>query len=325
MTGLSVHIVHKPEGQALERLEADLPGQVVLTYGKGEAPPETKVLVSGRPGRRLLDACPQLETLIVPYAGIPPETLALLGERGDLAVYNLHHNAASVAEAAIALLLAAAKAVVPMDSALRSYDWRPRFRPDPAIMLEGRHALVLGYGAIGRRVARLCRGLGMSVSAVRRSGVVAQRDEVEVHGVQDLARLLPSAQVLMVCLPHTAQTEGLISEEMLGLLPAGAVLVNIARAAIIDEEALFWSLSTGHLHSAGLDVWYRYPKGEKARTNTAPSAQPFEVLQNVVMSPHRSGHAGEIEVLRMVQLRRVIDALAAGEPAPNRVDCGRGY
>ena len=321
---LKVHLVHEPDAQPRQTLEAALPSTVALSFGPS-VPTDTEVLVSGRPGAERLDAPVDLKALVVPYAGIPPETLSLLRARPQLAVHNLHHNAAAVAEAAVSLLWAAAKSIVPMDASLRRHDWTPRFEPDPAIMLEGRRALILGFGAIGRRVARLCHGLGLSVAALRRSPGSQDDERVEVHGPEALDAQLALAQVLMVCLPHTSETEGMLGAERLARLPQGAVLVNIARALIIDEAALFEALSSGHLHSAGLDVWYRYPSGEAARTHTAPADHPFESLDNVVLSPHRSGHAGDIERVRMTHLAQVLAAMARGEAAPNRVDCALGY
>jgi phosphoglycerate dehydrogenase-like enzyme len=240
----------------------------------------------------------------------------------------LHHNALPVAEHAIALLLAASKYLIPMDRALRADDWRPRYRPNPSILLEGKTALVLGYGAIGQKVAQLCQGLGMDVRAIRRHGQGGSDKEangVAVFPLEALAPLLQVANVLIVCLPHTPETEGLIGEEELGLLPADAVLVNIGRGPIVDEVALYEALCDGTLYAAGLDVWYQYPPDEESRARTAPSNLEFSALDNVVMSPHRAGGSRDTEMLRMDHLADMLNSGAEGGPIPNRVDLGAGY
>ena len=282
------------------------------------------VLIDGTPDRARIEASVGLRALVIPYAGVPRATRDLLREFPGIDVFNLHHNAAPTAELAMALLLAAGKTLVPLDRALRRRDWRPRYAPERRndFLCAGRTALVLGYGAIGRRVATACRGLGMQVIATRRSGPCGGPDEV--HGPDALESLLPRAHALFVCLPSTGETDGLLGAAELARLPDGAVLVNVGRGPIVDEEALFGELASGRL-SAGIDVWYRYPEEEEARADTAPATQPFHELENLVLSPHRAGLCAETERLRAEALAEMLSAAARGEPMPWRVDLDRGY
>jgi phosphoglycerate dehydrogenase-like enzyme len=324
---LHVHYLQPPDDpEALAQLRSELAGGINLTLG-GELPaPETQILIAGRLRREQLGACPRLHSLIVPWAGIAPGLRDLLKEFPGIAVHNLHHNAAPVAELALALLLAAAKFIVPMDQALRRHDWRPRYRPSPALLLSGKSALILGYGNIGRRVAALCKALDMTVLAVRRHRQPAREGPAdEVHGPDRLGELLPLAGALIICLPHTPETDGLLGRAELDLLPEGAVLVNIGRGAIVDEQALYLALSQGRLAAAGLDVWYHYPADEAARSHTPPSSFPFDRLDNVVLSPHRGGATRDTAPLRMRHLALLLNAAARGEPMPNGVDLDRGY
>jgi phosphoglycerate dehydrogenase-like enzyme len=292
------------------------------------APATYHILVAGRPQREHLIASPNLQALVVPWAGLPEATRQLMTEFPHIAVHNLHHNALPVAELALALLLAAAKSIVPTDRALRSHNWTPRYEPSPAVLLEGKTALILGYGSIGMRVARLCRGLGMKVIAIRRQAGTLSPDspgEVSCASLEALHSLLPRANVLIICLPHTPETSGLIGAQELALLPAEAILVNVGRGPIVDEAALYRALQEGRLHSAGLDVWYNYPARQATRSHTPPSAYPFHELNNVVMSPHRGGLCMDTERRRMTALAALLNAAARGEPMPNGVDVRAGY
>lgn len=327
---LAVHIQHPPAPPALAHLQHSLRPGITLTLGpKMPDPPVYHVLVAGRPDRAHLTAGPALRALVIPWAGLPPATRELLRDFPHIATYNLHHNAGATAEMAIALLLAAAKFIVPADRRLRAGDWSMRYGPNPGMMLAGKTALVLGYGAVGQRVARLCRGLGMRVLATRRSLTSAVADEVAtVYPATALGELLPQAEALIVCLPHTEETDRLLGARELAALPRGAVVVNVGRGPIIIEQALYEALAGGHLRAAGLDVWYNYPGADEAsRQHTSPSAYPFGQLDNVVLSPHRAGAPGEVETEqgRMAALAEVLNALAAGETPPGRVDIARGY
>ena len=283
------------------------------------------MLVAGRPEAEDVLAASGLRAVVIPWAGVPSETLKLMRDFPGITLHNLHHNAAPTAELALALLLAAAKCIVPLDGALRKHDWRPRYEQPPrTVLLRGKTVLVLGYGEIGKRVAAACRALGMQVAGVRRAAESVTPDEI--HPPAALHELLPRAQAVVVCLPLTAQTEGMLGAPELALLPEGALLVNIGRAAIVDEDALYEALASGRLGAAGLDVWYDYPPNEAARARTPPSRRPFAELDNVVLSPHRGGLCKETEALRAAALAELLLAAADGRaPLPGRVDLDAGY
>jgi phosphoglycerate dehydrogenase-like enzyme len=327
---LSVHLLSPPHAdEALRHLEDNLLPAVRLTLGADlPSPAEFHLLVAGRPERKHLVASQNLRAVIVPWAGIPEPTSELMREFPGVALHNLHHNALPVAEQAIALLLAASKFLVPMDRSLRSGDWRPRYGPNPSLLLDGKGALVVGFGAIGQKVANLCLGLGMRVRAVARRASpehVGPADGVLAADVHQLHDQLPLAQALILCLPLTPETTGIIGEPELNLLPPGAVLVNVGRGPTVDEAALYHALRDGRLLAAGLDVWYSYPPDEAARPCTMPSDYPFHELPNVVMSPHRAGGSTDTERLRMIHLAELLNAAARGEPIPNKVDLAAGY
>lgn len=323
-----IHLLYAPGDVLWEELQTHLGSRFSITVGEDlPEEPDFHVLVAGRPTQEQIEASPDLRALVVPFAGIPAETRALLLKYPDLAVYNLHHNADATAEMALALLLSAAKCIIPIDRKFRQNDWSPRYQPNPSVLLHGKTALILGYGAIGKRVARSCLALGMDVQATRRQTQVRQVDDmgVVIHPAASLVDLLPGADALVVCLPLTEETKGLLDAEELLSLPQGAIVVNVARGPIIQAEALFQALETGHLHAAGLDVWYNYPKDEDERSETPPSDLPFASLDNVVMSPHRGGGSRENELVRARTLAALLESMMEGDEASNRVDLEAGY
>lgn len=194
-------------------------------------------------------------------------------------------------------------------------------------------AVVVGFGSIGKKVARSCIGLGMQVVATRAS-ITNAVDEtmlgmtVRVHPAQDLTLLVSDAVAIIVCVPGTPETEDLIDAALLQATRPGAVLVNIGRGNVVNEEALYLALKDGPLLAAGIDVWYRYPKDYTERSDTQPSKFDFASLDNVVMSPHRGGSVGleSVEGLRVDSLSQVLIQYARlGLSRLQGIDVQRGY
>jgi phosphoglycerate dehydrogenase-like enzyme len=325
---LTVHWITTLEDTDLQTLQANLAASISLSIGDQiDAARDIHILVTGFPEREHLVACPRLQALVIPFAGFPERTRRLMLEFPQITVYNLHYNAAPTAEMALALLLATAKFIVPIDRTFRTHDWSPRYEPDQSIILDGKTALILGFGHIGQRVGIYCQALGMEVIAVRRH---PDRDilpglQATVHPPYKLPDLLPLADVLIITLPFTPETDGLIGAKELALLPQNALLVNVGRGRIVDQAALYQALKDGTILAAGLDVWYNYPSEPGMRQNTPPADFPFHELDNVVMSPHRGGDSTASEMLRMAHLAALLNALESGEAILNQVDVQAGY
>ncbi len=285
------------------------------------------ILISGKVMREQVIDNPNLRAIIIPWAGLPAGLQEMATEFPHISVHNSHHNARPVAESVLALMLAAAKLIVPIDQALRRHDWSYRYeQPRPLLSLAGKTALILGYGQIGQRVGALCQAFGMRVLTIRRSVKKPQLIEgTYIYPSDALHDLLPQANFLLACLPLTPQTRGLIGQAEFALLPDDAILINVGRGSVIDEAALYEALRNGRLHSAGLDVWYNYPKDKASRTNTPPANFPFHELENVVMSPHRADEGDDTERLRMIELAEMLNTAVKGNPIPNKVDLTNGY
>lgn len=293
----------------LDAMTARCPGLAALTRGPVDAmPAECSVLVGSEITAESLAARPLLRHLIVPWAGVPASLEASVAASGrqDVTIHNLHHNAASAAETGIGLLLAAARGIARLDPLLRADDWRPRYQPRPARRLEGGRAAVLGRGAIGGRVARALEGLGMAVDRIGRPPTGGR------WSTPDLATRLDGRQVLVIAIPLGPDTEGVVNGDVLDALDDG-IVVNVGRARLVDEDALFDRLADGRLFAAGLDVWWRVPTTVETRADWPPADRPFRDLDNVVMTPHVGGGLGEpeIETCRadaLVEVLRRLDA-----------------
>ena len=315
-----------PYDVTTDYLYSMLQDAVRLEMGDLPETPQYEILVAGRPSREQLTASPNLHTLIIPFAGLPASTQTIMQEFSHIAIHNLHYNAVPTAETALTLLLTVAKRTVPADRDFRQHDWTPRYAPYPQQQLRGKQALILGYGSVGRYLRPLLEALGMRVWAVRRQATAA--DEANgVYGVEQLHNLLPHTEAMIIALPGTPQTEHLIGGPELALMPPGAMLVNVGRAVVVDQYALYERLQSGYLHGAGLDVWYNYPASVVDRSHTPPADVPLHELDNVVMSPHRAGGGGnaDIERLRMASLAEVLNLAARSEPLPHQVDLSLGY
>ena len=325
---LSVFYYAEAKQGSPEALRSRLVDGTKFVYSKDiPEPADYDVLVAAFPNETLLEASPNLKAVIIPFAGPPKQTQDLLRNYPHLSLHNTPYNYVPTAETALALMMASAKFMVKGDRKLRQGDWTLRFSEKPQLLLQGRTALILGYGRIGRHMAPVCKALGMEVIGLKRT--LRPEDKADsyanVYEVGELSSLLPHTDVLLIALPETPETIGLISEKELAQLPGDAILVNVGRGSVVDEGALYEALKGGKLAAAGLDVWYTYPRKEEERPNTFPSQLPFHELENVVMSPHKAGWLGSEDDSRMVVIAQMLNVYAAGEAMPNRVDLERGY
>ena len=209
-----------------------------------------------------------------------PEELAALG----IAVHIIKgYGDTAVAEHSIALMWAAARGIAAMDSGMRAGKW---FRTE-GMELTGKTLGLLGYGGIGAEVARIAHGSGMRVQAWNRSPKIAPHVTFT-----DLDTLLATSDVLSIHLLLNDETRGFLSRERLAWMKKGAILVNTARGAIVDEAAMIEGLRSGHLRHAALDVF---------ATEPLPGGHELTTLPNVTLSAHsafRTPEAGE-KLLRM--------------------------
>jgi glyoxylate/hydroxypyruvate reductase A len=183
--------------------------------------------------------------------------------------------------------------------------------------LAGQRALVVGLGGIGRQVTATFAALGVHVRGLGRDGRDYDIDGLSgVIAPAELDAALPGTDLLILCCPLTPRTEGLIGRRQLALLPPQAVLVNIARGQVVDQDALVDALAGGRLGGACLDVFTPEP---------LPADSPLWGMDNVLVSPHSASTvAGENALLTELFLDN-LGRLADGRPLRNRYEPTRGY
>ena len=218
----------------------------------------------------------------------------------------------AMAEYALALMLAAAKDLPATLALQREREWVFRYTET----LTDKRLLVVGPGSIGRAVARLAAAFGMRTAAVGRSPRDGDPDFSRIAGPDGLLDAVADADYVVLTVPLTDASRGMIDEKALAAMKPTARLINLARGAIVDQDALVDALREGRIAGAGLDVFAAEP---------LDPASPLWAMPNVVVSPHISGDTDTSEQdvvdLFLDNLRRWL----AGEPLRNVVDKRLGF
>ena len=216
-------------------------------------------------------------------AGADGTDFAVIPEQVLLAS-NVGAYAEPIAEHVMAMTLALARRLPQRHAALARGEFD---QADPLLTLNGAVCAILGFGGIGRATARLMRPFGARIHVVNSSGRVGE--PVDFAGtLADLDGVLAAADVLVVALPLTTATRGLIGARELALMKDTAIVVIVSRAAIVDERALYEHLRGHPAFCAGIDAWWHEP-GAAGPDSGFSTAYPFLNLPNVIGSPHNSG------------------------------------
>ena len=221
------------------------------------------VLVSLAFTREMGVAAKRLKLVQVPGAGL--DRIDRTALPAGTALANVYGHEVGIAEYIVGAMLALTRSFGRIDASLRRGVWESQWGvgsspPPPWPELAGKTLGILGYGRIGQALARRARAFDMNVCAIRRDVSRSGAEGLSfLGGPADLDEVLRRSDYLAVTLSLNDQTRGLLGARELGLMKPSAVLVNVARAEIVDEDALYRALEERRLAGAALDVWYRYP------------------------------------------------------------------
>jgi D-3-phosphoglycerate dehydrogenase len=259
----------------------------------------------GRIDSSVLERAPQLRVISKHGVGVDNIDLKAAAERGIPVLVATGANAISVAEHAIALMLATVKRLLPLDSGLRSARWeKPGFAGHE---LAGATLGLMGMGAIAQATGRMARGLGLHVASYDPFAPESAFQAQSAARCNSYEELLERCNVLSLHCPLNDNTRRILNAEAISRMPAGSFVVNTARGGLIDEIALLNAIQSGHLAGAGLDTFAVEP----------PAADhPFFAEPNIVMTPHIGGVTRQANARVGVEAVKGILDLLEGKTLP---------
>ncbi len=287
--------------------------QVILSPGSSEedmitAGKDSEAIIiryNGAITERVMEACPKLKCVARHGVGVDNVDVQTATRLKLPVLYTPGANHDAVAEHTIGLMLAVTKRLVVSDHAMRRGRWHD-LRKARLTDLKGRTLGLVGLGRIGSRVAQLARAFGMELLAY---DAYLAPDEIERRGAKATGfnDLLTRSDIVSLHVPLSPETRHLIGTRELQLMKRGAILINTARGALIDEKALYDALKTSALAGAGLDVFEPEPP--------EPGSPLFQ-LDNVVLSPHMAGAThGAMRNMAIIVATEVVKVLKGERPS----------
>jgi phosphoglycerate dehydrogenase-like enzyme len=308
--------VHQSTWKEYTEVPADLLARADVYYATGEPPTR--------------DAAPNLKWVAWNYAGVESIVNAPIFKTGEVTLTTAAGvHAVNMGEYTLMMMLALAHKMRLMFKMMNGKTWHTgassEFMP---MELHGATLGLIGYGALGRRIAELARAFGMQVMALRYRLPTPQGERrsggAGVNSVRfvlrsQLGALLQQSDFIVLAVPITPDTRHMIDARALAQMKSTAFLINIGRGAVVDESALVEALHQRRIAGAALDVFEREPLPDDS-----PLWQLAET-HNVILSPHMAGQTPNYEARAAALFAENLRRFVAGEPLLNQVDFARGY
>ena len=262
------------------------------------------IRANGAVTARLMDAAPKLKVIGRHGVGVEAIDLQAAKARGIVVCNTPDANLESVAEQAVGFMLAVSKQIVRADKATRQGRWNVRYEYIGQELF-GRTLGLVGMGRIGSRVAEICH-LAFRMPVLYNDVIAYPALEEKLNAKKvSLEEVLKEADYVSLHVPLLPSTKGLIGKDQLAMMKQGAILINTARGAVVDEAALVEAIESGHLGGAGLDVFAVEP---------TPSDNPLFNLEKVVLSPHMAAHTDDALKAMSMVAQDIIRVLEGQEP-----------
>jgi D-2-hydroxyacid dehydrogenase (NADP+) len=306
----------------IDRVTAALPDDEVVSAREADARARefrlADVLFATRIRGEEFVAAPKLQWMHSSAVGVGPLLPREVVESPVVVTNSRGVHSEAIAEHAVALLLALRRGLHIARDRQEDAVWaQEEIQARRVPVAEASEVLVVGLGSIGLRIAAMCAGLGMRVTGVRRDSSKSVPPFItRVLPPSRLHEGLASADAIVLAAPQTDDTRALIGRDEVAAMKPTAVLVNIARGRLVDDDALVEALGAGRIAGAGLDAFRREP---------LPAASPYWRLPNVLVSPHTASFAGDYWAPVVDLFLENVRRFKAREPLLNPVDKRLGY
>jgi len=301
-----------------DAMRSMLPPGLVLTHGTASGDEHLKeiiadaeyaiagqVAVSGD----VLRAARKLKLLHKWGVGVDNIDVRTARERGIKVARTTGSNAVPVAEFALGLTLAALRGIAYGNAELKKGDWRGLSSlPMQTYLLSGKTFGIIGFGAIGKTLARIIKGFGCTILYNKRQRLSAAEEAEFGASYADITDLLSRSDVVSLNCPLTPETRNLINRASLQMMKKTAVLVNVARGGVVQELDLIWALRNGVIHSAAMDVFEIEP--------LPPDSPLLQPIDNLIVTPHLAAIAVDVFETSVRHMLDNIGRLSRGEPVP---------
>ena len=319
--GVAADTAEGIEAQLPPALEVEVLGDPIDRARLPAAAAEADILVSNH-WRADYGSAPRVRLVQSVATGVDLFDLAALP--AGVAVCNAFGHETAIAEYIVMTMLALHHRLFQIAAEFRDHaSWRTSWVESGAPHGEVRGSTlgIVGYGRVGREVARRARPFGCHILAANRTPRPAEDGVEQVYRLNELDRMLPHCDTVALCTALGPETTGLIDARRLALLKPTAFLINIARGPVVDEEPLYAALRDRRLAGAAIDVWWQYPNATEP--NRRGSRYPFHELPNVIVTPHNSGWTTGMVRRRWDEVAENLNRFMRGEPLINVVVAGR--
>jgi phosphoglycerate dehydrogenase-like enzyme len=318
---MKIVLRYQPEPEDFAQLRRAAPSaEFVVCADDGALPavlPDADVLIGGHSlTDAIVNAAPTLKWVQSTATGVESFLAPALLSRGIPLTNFRGVPAAALADHAMALMLAFARGLPELATYQARGAWRMRTAGMLGFDLTGQRLGIVGFGAIGRALAKRARSFDMDVWALRRTQGEEHPDVSRMLTLDDLPELMAACDHVVLALPSTPETRGVISAELLSHMRPSSFFYNVARGDLVDQDALIEALSQGRLAGAGLDVTTPEP--------LAPDS-PLWTMPNVIITAHTGGNSSSYFKRGTALLVENLKRYQAGDALLNGVDLEHGY
>lgn len=315
-TGLKIVVLDPMAQKTIDRLGTMLPPGYTLASATDRGDDHLKTIIADADfaiaaqvavSGDVLRAARQLKLLHKWGVGVDNFDLDTARALGIKVARTTGSNAGPVAEYAIGLMVAAMRSLAFGHAELQKGLWRGFPLPRESYTISGKTVGIIGFGAIGQRLARLLKGFDCRILYAKRTPLAAAEEAALGAEHADVPRLLAESDIVSLNCPLTPQTAGLIDTKALQSMKRTAILVNVARGGIVNETDLYWALKNRVIHAAATDVYEIEP---------LPAGSPLLTLDNLVATPHLAALSADTFVPTVNRMLANFQRVAAGEPVP---------